>query len=76
MTKKDEIWVYDNRITGTAVINAKKVLEGGTFKEGQFSFALKDDKGRVLQTVTNDAVGQRLLQRRLQQGRYLYLHHL
>ena len=56
-TKKDEIWVYDNRMTGKAVINAKKVLEGGTFKEGQFSFALKDGDGRVLQTVTNDAKG-------------------
>lgn len=56
-TKKDEIWVYDNRMTGKAVINAEKVLAGGTFKEGQFSFALKDDKDRVLQTVTNDAVG-------------------
>ena len=56
-TKKDEIWVYDNRMTGKAVINAKKVLEGGTFKEGQFSFALKDGDDRVLQTVTNDAKG-------------------
>lgn len=56
-TKKDEIWVYDNRMTGKAVINAKKVLAGGTFKDGQFSFALKDDKDRVLQTVTNDANG-------------------
>lgn len=56
-TKKDEIWVYDNRMTGKAVINAEKVLAGGTFKEGQFSFALKDDKARVLQTVTNDAMG-------------------
>lgn len=56
-TKKDEIWVYDSRMTGKAVINAKKVLEGGTFKEGQFSFALKDGDDRVLQTVTNDAKG-------------------
>lgn len=56
-TKKDEIWVYDNRMTGKAVINAKKVLEGGTFKEGQFSFVLKDGDDRVLQTVTNDAAG-------------------
>lgn len=56
-TKKDEIWVYDNRMTGKAVINAEKVLAGGTFKEGQFSFTLKDDKDRVLQTVTNDAMG-------------------
>lgn len=56
-TKKDEIWVYDNRMTGKAVINAKKVLKGGTFKKGQFSFALKDGDDRVLQTVTNDAAG-------------------
>lgn len=56
-TKKDEIWVYDNRMTGKVVINAKKVLEGGTFKEGQFSFVLKDGDDRVLQTVTNDAMG-------------------
>ena len=56
-TKKDEIWVYDNRLTGSAVIKAKKVLEGGTFKAGQFSFELKDTEGRVLQTVTNDAGG-------------------
>lgn len=56
-TKKDEIWVYDNRMTGTAVIKAKKVLKGGTFKEGQFSFALKDGDDRVLQTVTNDDKG-------------------
>lgn len=55
--KKDEIWVFDNRLKGFATIQAKKVLEGGTFKKGQFSFALKDSDGRVLQTVTNDAEG-------------------
>ena len=55
--KKDEIWVYDNRLKGSATIQAKKVLEGGTFKKGQFSFTLKDGDGRVLQTVTNDAEG-------------------
>ena len=55
--KKDEIWVYDNRLTGSAVIKAKKVLEGGTFKEGQFSFELKDGNGKVLKTVANDADG-------------------
>ena len=55
--KKDEIWVYDNRMTGAADICAKKVLKGGTFKEGQFSFALKDADGKVLQTVTNNAEG-------------------
>ena len=55
--KKDEIWIYDNRMTGAANILAKKVLEGGVFKAGQFSFVLKDADGKVLQTVTNDAEG-------------------
>ena len=55
--KKDDIWVYDNRLTGTADIKAGKVLAGGTFKAGQFSFALKDAEGKVLQTVTNNAEG-------------------
>ncbi len=55
--KKDDIWIYDNRLTGSATIQAKKVLEGGTFKKGQFSFALKDAEGKVLQTATNDAGG-------------------
>lgn len=55
--KKDEIWVYDNRLKGSATIRAMKVLEGGKLKKGQFSFALKDGDGKVLQTVTNDADG-------------------
>lgn len=55
--KKDEIWVYDNRLRGSATIRARKVLEGGTFKKGQFSFELKDGADKVLQTVTNDAEG-------------------
>ena len=55
--KKDEIWVYDNRLTGSADILAKKELQGGVFKAGQFSFVLKDGDGKVLQTVTNDADG-------------------
>ena len=55
--KKDDIWVYDDRLTGTADIKAQKVLEGGTLKQRQFSFELKDGEGRVLQTVTNDAEG-------------------
>ena len=54
---KDKIWVYDNRLTGSADILAKKELQGGVFKAGQFSFVLKDGDGKVLQTVTNDADG-------------------
>ena len=55
--EKDKIWIYDNRLTVSTEIKAKKVLEGGTFKEGQFSFELKGVEGKVLQTVTNDAEG-------------------
>lgn len=55
--KKDKIWIYDGRLTGSADILAKKELQGGVFKAGQFSFVLKDGDGKVLQTVTNDADG-------------------
>lgn len=55
--KGGEIWVYDDRLTGSADVLAKKELQGGVFKAGQFSFVLKDGDGRVLQTVTNDADG-------------------
>ena len=57
ITSNAEIWVYDSPLEGTVTIRAKKVLEGGTFKAGQFSFALKDAEGKVLQTVTNEADG-------------------
>ena len=55
--KKDEIWIYDNRMTGAADILAKKELKGGVLKADQFSFELKDADGKVLQTATNDAEG-------------------
>ena len=55
--EKDEIWIYDDRMTGIANIDAVKVLKGSAIKAGQFSFALKDAEGKVLQTVTNDAEG-------------------
>lgn len=55
--EKDEIWVYDDRMTGIANIDAVKVLKGSAIEAGQFSFALKDAEGKVLQTVTNDAEG-------------------
>lgn len=57
ITSDAEIWVYDSPLEGKATIKAKKVFEGGTFKKGQFSFALKDGDGKVLQTVTNDDKG-------------------
>lgn len=39
-------------------LTAKKVLENGTLKKGDYSFVLKDEKGKVLQTVKNDADGK------------------
>ena len=57
ITSDAEIWVYDAPLEGKATIKAKKVLEGGTIKEGQFSFELKDGSGKVLQTVANNADG-------------------
>ena len=57
ITSDAEIWVYDAPLEGKATIKAKKMLEGGTFKEGQFSFELKDGSGKVLQTVANNAGG-------------------
>ena len=57
ITSDAEIWVYDAPLEGKATIRAKKELEGGTLKKGQFSFELRDGEGRVLQTVTNDADG-------------------
>ena len=57
ITSDAEIWVYDAPLEGKATIKAKKVLKGGTFREGQFSFELKDGNGKVLQTVTNNDKG-------------------
>ena len=57
ITSDAEIWVYDAPLEGKATIKAKKVLKGGTFREGQFSFELKDGNGKVLQTVANNADG-------------------
>ena len=55
--KKDDIWIYDNRMTGATDILAKKELKGGVLKADQFSFELKDADGKVLQTATNDVEG-------------------
>ena len=57
ITSDVEIWVYDAPLEGKATIKANKVLKGGAFREGQFSFALKDAEGKVLQTATNNAEG-------------------
>ena len=41
----------------SVTLGAKKVLEGKTLEEGKYSFELKDEKDKVLQTVTNKADG-------------------
>ena len=43
--------------TGSAALSATKRLASGVLAAGQFSFALRDEAGNVLQTVTNDADG-------------------
>ena len=42
---------------GSVVLQAKKVLKGKVLKAGDFSFVLKDESGKVLQTKANDAQG-------------------
>lgn len=57
-TANVDITVYDAPHTGKATISATKVLQGSSLKEGQFSFVLKDAKGKVLQTAKNGAAGK------------------
>lgn len=53
--------VFNNYVKEVQPAKAKfeltKVLTGRNLKDGEFSFVLKDDKGNVIQTVTNDAQG-------------------
>lgn len=56
-TANTDITVYDAPYSGKATISATKVLQGSSLKEGQFSFALKDANGKVLQTAKNGADG-------------------
>ena len=53
-----------------------KKLEGRTLKAGEFSFVLKDEKGNVIETVTNDAAGKitfsNLEFKRGEEGTHLY----
>ena len=53
--------VFNNYVKEVQPAKAKfeltKVLAGRNLKDGEFSFVLKDDKGNVIQTVTNNAQG-------------------
>ena len=53
--------IFNNYVKELKPAKAKfvltKVLAGRQLQDGEFSFVLKDDKGNVVQTVTNDAKG-------------------
>ena len=53
--------VFNNYVKELKPAKAKfvltKVLAGRQLQDGEFSFVLKDEKGNVVQTVTNDAKG-------------------
>lgn len=53
--------VFNNYVKEVQPAKAKfeltKVLTGRNLKDGEFSFVLKDDKGNVIQTVTNNSKG-------------------
>lgn len=53
--------VFNNYVKEVQPAKAKfeltKVLTGRNLKDGEFSFVLKDDKGNVIQTVTNNTQG-------------------
>ncbi len=43
---------------GEIRLEAEKHFDGGTLKEHQFTFELRDETGKVIETVKNDAVGK------------------
>lgn len=53
--------IFNNYVKELKPAKAKfvltKVLAGRQLQDGEFSFVLKDEKGNVIQTVTNDAKG-------------------
>ncbi|OFK07394.1 YSIRK signal domain/LPXTG anchor domain surface protein, partial [Streptococcus sp. HMSC073D05] len=59
-----------------AQFNFTKKLEGRELKAGEFSFVLKDEKGNVIETVTNNADGKiqfsPLTFKRGEEGTYVY----
>mgnify|MGYP000863437181 CR=1 FL=1 len=59
-----------------AQFNFTKKLEGRELRAGEFSFVLKDEKGNVIETVTNDVTGKiqfsALTFKRGEEGIYIY----
>jgi len=51
------VFVNDFTADGEEVLHAKKIINGGTLKENQFTFELKDSSGTVIDTKKNDAAG-------------------
>ncbi|WP_229035149.1 Spy0128 family protein, partial [Streptococcus oralis] len=60
----------------TVQFSFTKKLEGRELKAGEFSFVLKDEKGNVIETVTNDVTGKiqfsALTFKRGEEGIYIY----
>ena len=60
----------------TVQFNFTKKLEGRELKAGEFSFALKDEKGNIIETVANDASGKikfsALTFKHGEEGTYIY----
>lgn len=51
------VFVNDFTADGEEVLHAKKILTGGTLKDEQFTFELRDASGTVIDTKKNDAAG-------------------
>mgnify|MGYP000878262733 CR=1 FL=1 len=61
-TTMPEDTIFNNSVKQTTpaetVLTFDKVLAKGTLKDQEFQFQLRDDKGNVIDTATNDATGQ------------------
>ena len=70
--------IFNNYVVAPvkAQFNFTKKLDGRVLRAGEFSFVLKDEKGNVIETVSNDAEGKikfsALEFKRGQEGTYIY----
>ena len=70
--------IFNNYVVAPVKVqfNFTKKLDGRALKAGEFSFILKDEKGNVIETVSNDAEGKikfsALEFKRGEEGKYIY----
>ena len=70
--------IFNNYVVAPVKVqfNFTKKLDGRALKAGEFSFILKDEKGNVIETVSNDAEGKikfsALEFKRGEEGTYIY----